>query len=177
MAERLKPPVEDLRFWVGPDIVTTEERTIDAYDYDFVPVLITPASIPPLMGKHPEYLKNFFPSGRSRLAQAGVEPYEVITQQIAKALVASNSQDILGTVRNSFIAQVLMINNAARPVRIEKNSGVFRLFNRWGRPYATGQEVVSLIESGRVKIKGTYDKEWRYAYGGTGESLWEQWSR
>lgn len=162
MSERLRSHEDPFLYWIGPDISTDEDVVI--YSHALVPVVITPESLPSLFGKRPEVLRPFRASARSRYAQLGLDPYEAITQQIAHALMKTDSQSLSGEVTKSFIADVLIYNHGERPIHLGEGSKAFRLYNRFERPLAAGQEVIDLVKSGQVQLKGEQGKDWEWAY-------------
>lgn len=164
MSERLHPYEDSFPYWIGPDIATDEEIVI--YSHALVPMVITPDSLPPMLRQRPEALRPFRASARSRYAQLGLDPYEALTQQIAHALERSRSQDIFGNVTQSFVADVLVYNHGERPIHLREGAKPFRLYNRFDRPLAYGQNVVDLINSGQVQLEGERGKDWDYSYGG-----------
>lgn len=171
MNEKLKKSPEDLRFWVGPDIEITKDIVVGGVA--LVPIRVTPDSLPHMIGRRREFLKEFSPSGRSRYAQLGLEPDETLTQQIAEAMFSTNSQASSGEVVRAFDANVLLWNHSPRLISLKAGSKVFRLFNRWERPVSQGREVTDLVKSGLVNIKGEMGKDWNYAYNGGPEGAVE----
>ncbi len=163
MNERPRYAENPSLYWIGPDISTKRKVIIDSNGL-ILPVTITPESLPSMFRKRPEYLKGFGVSMRSRYAQLGLDTYEVLTQQIAIALVETGSQDMNGNVTKPFTVDVLVFNNSQRSVNLKEGSRIFRLFNKWERPLARGKEIVRLLESGQVELKGDFGKDWSWSY-------------
>ena len=168
MLERLSRNVEG-KFWKGPDIVTSQDVTV--YRHTNVPIIITPDSVPPLFGLPPEALSYAKTSVRSRYAQAGIDLHDDIGGQIAQWIVENHKQTLDGGIHEQFETRAFVFNRCARPIFIQKGTKLFRFFYEFSKSSPRGKDLISLVESGEIKIDGKYGSDWMWSYNqiGSGE--------
>jgi hypothetical protein len=168
MLERLSQNVEG-KFWKGPDIVTAGDVTI--YRHTNIPIIITPESLPSLYRCQPEALRYTRTSVRSRYAQLGIDLHDDIGGQIAQWIVENNKQTSDGRIQEQFEARALTFNRCARPIFIPEGTHLFRFFYEHAQPALRGKNLISLVNSGEIKVDGEYGSDWMWSYNrnGSGE--------
>lgn len=160
MHELLSQNVEG-KFWKGPDIVTAEDVTINSVTN--VPIIITPESLPSLEGLPPEALNGVVRASlRSRYAQLGIDLHDDIGGQIAQWITRNSYQTTSGAIKEQFEARALTYNRGTRLIFIPKGSHLFRFFYEFAQPMIRGKNLTSLVDSGEIKVDGTYGSDWMW---------------
>lgn len=144
--------------WKGNDLRTTGmDCVILPGRVSYIPVLITPDSLPPnLSNLNPDILKS---STKSKLAQSGLESDESNGKWIA--VEAKEIFEMEGRTR-PFEKEILVKNHGMRPIKIEGASPLFRLYVPGS--FIEGEDLKSLMESDKVSVDGKRGKEWEYIY-------------
>lgn len=167
MRERLFRNVGE-KFWKGPDLVTLEDVIV--YRYTNVPIVVAPNSLPPLHGLPPEVLSGVVrASVRSRYAQLGINLHDDIGGQIAQRIVENDKQALDGSIKEQFEARALTFNHCARPIFIPRGAHLFRFFYEFVQSMVRGKDLISLVESGEIKVNGTYGFDWTWSYSEKGK--------
>ena len=161
MLERLSYNTEG-KFWKGPDVVTSKDVLLNRHAD--VPVIITRDSLPSLSGLPPEALRNVRVSIRSRYAQLGIDINEAAGEQIAQSIIQDGHQAMDGTLKGQFETPVLLFNLCARPVSIPKGTHLFRFFFESIQPIVSGENLISLIDAGEIKVGGESGLDWVWSY-------------
>lgn len=149
------------KFWIGPDLATTAELTIEPDSLAYIPISL-PANLSPFTNFHPCALSCTHASTRSRYAQLGLEVSET-GAEIAKTFQKVwNADGSLG-----YEAQVSVVNQSARAIHLSQGEKFFYLY-WWDGTTVTGQKLVDLVGS-KIKIRGEQGKDWQWWHNSAGK--------
>lgn len=155
--------VEGGKFWVSPDIITTEEIRIPNSG---LPVNI-PVVLPPDFFPGPEYLKlghaKAKPHTSSKYQQLWFELQESSSLSLAQSSYRGEngeSDKLLGYVQG--------INFGARPVVLGQGSSVGNLFTE-NQSGLSGKALQRSFRFGDIEISGRQGKDWDFIRGKDGQ--------
>ncbi len=148
----------DGRVWKSPDIPVAKDVVLqNGGPAKYIPIALP--DLGPFTGLPLAVLSYGVSSTRSRFEQLGVDVSHGAGQLIAE------------TFRDDGTASVLVTNHCARPIRIRKGTGVFRLYVE---PFAKsaaepsvhleGKDLLEAIQKEKIQISGKKGKDWDIMY-------------
>lgn len=163
LAEQIKQNVEG-RFWKGHDLRLAREMLIPPGE-TAIPLIVPPDALPSFTNipQPLDILKRTLVTGRSRYAQLGLFPDPQLATHIALNIpMETDIQN--GYFKEPLEARVVFNNLGARPIQLDKDAKICRLFSNEASEHIGGHELITAIAEGEISISGVYGDDWKWMY-------------